>query len=236
MAAATGGLIDGPVEVGPGTRLVLMNAVYLKAVWAKKFEEAATKEGDFTLAGGEKTKVPMMHLMGEGLRYYGKGGVFHAIELGYRDCPWSMVVMVPRPGHAVGEVEGWLTAARLEEMVGEMEVEELGLSLPRWKVRCRTDLGPVLKEMGVRRAWESGADFSGVSEGTALCLARVTHEAVVEVDEKGTVAAAGTLVAEGMASDRPRQFVVDRPFVFVVRDRVTGGILFLGRVGDPRGE
>ena len=139
-----------------------------------------------------------------------------------------MVVVVPRD---LASFEAGLTAESLDAIVDSIADGGIHLALPRWSARTHLRLDEVLAALGMPTAFGGGADFSGMVAGGGLLLDRVEHEAFVEVDEEGTRAAAAT--GGSMALSHGPTVVVDRPFLFLVRDRGSGAILFIGRVTDP---
>ena len=256
-------------------RLILTNAIYFKGEWSEPFKEAATKSGDFTLAGGKTTRVPIMHAWGlkvgryaafnadgsafqpprqiRGGRktslYPGEDG-FAMVELPYKGGELAMVVIAPNSPDGLGAVENLRTAEALAGWVGKLKKRRVHVFLPRFKLETKYLLNATLQAMGMVRAFVDplgdpirGADFGGMCASRdprdKLCISKVLHKAFVEVNEKGTEAAAATAVMLAMGGAMPRDvpftptFKADRPFVFVIRDCATGGVLFVGRMTDP---
>jgi serpin B len=227
VAQATAGKIP---ELFPGgtihsqTALALVSALYLHAPWKYKFNPQATQLRPFTRHDGVSTEVPTMHF--DDFLPSGRGVDWQAVELPYRGDELSMVVIAPRDLRAL---EARLTPETLEQMFKDIEPGGIHLSLPRWTFSFHTSLVPALKGLGLTSLFE-GADLSGIAPGL-VGVEHVEHEVFVKVDEEGTEAAAATGAAVP-ASHGPT-VTVDRPFLFVIRDRLTGAILFLGRVTDP---
>jgi serpin B len=231
VAERTGGRITdllGPGAIRPETRLVLANAVYLKALWEEAFAVPATAPAPFHAPGGD-VSVPFMRRTAS----FGHARLdgWQAVELPYKGRALAMVVLLPDPGAS------WPDAATLATLgAGTLPRREVALALPRFRLRSSVELGPALVAMGMEDAFGGGrADFSGLAE-ERVCIDRAVHEAVVEVDEQGTEAAAATAVVMRVVSFRPDEPVVvevDRPFLFLVVDRPTGAVLFLGRVEQP---
>jgi serpin B len=215
------------------TRLVLVNALYFKAPWETPFEKTLTSSGPFHRADGTKVTVPLMRGDAEGSAVYLPGRHFTGARLPYRGGTLAMTVALPtgREDAALAELLGphALTAA------GEPAV---AVTLPRWSYRVPTDLGDVLKALGMSDAFDADlADFSRMTDDEQLFIAFVLHQTFVAVDEDGTEAAAATAV--GMADSaalRAHSLVLDRPFLYVVHDTAHGTPLFVGRVADPSGE
>jgi serpin B len=244
-------LLAGP-SVSDATRLVLVNAVYLKAPWASPFDPADTAKAPFTRADGTKVTVPFMHLVSSGLgpmmpAATGKG--WAAVRLPYLGNQLAMTVIVPDDLEAF---EKTLTAARLAELTqvsyegsqeGTLEDQKVDLSMPRFSLASDMSLGETLAAMGMPTAFDpTSADFTGIASPDrtgepGLHIAKVIHQANIDVDEKGTEAAAATAVsmATGGPGDESKPIVIraDRPFLFVLTDVPSGTVLFLGRVADP---
>jgi serpin B len=215
------------------TRLVLVNAVYLDATWQSPFNKEATHDGSFhTLAGTDVTAPTMEQMSGFS---YGKGDGWQAVELPYSHDELAMLVIVPDAG-SFADVEGRLRDGLIDEAVAALtNTGEVDLSLPKFKFRTQSALSDALRALGMRKAFDGGAaDFSGITKQQALSISDVIHEAYIAVDEDGTEAAAATAVAlAGAMPGEPVKLAVDRPFIFALRDKDTGAVLFLGRVTDP---
>jgi serpin B len=207
------------------TVLTLVSALYLHAPWKYKFNPAATRLQPFTRYDGVPIDVPTMHF--DDFLPSGRGVDWQAVELPYRGDELSMVVIAPT---SLAALEARLTLDMLEAMFKEIDPGGIHLSLPRWTFAFHTSLVPALKGMGLTNLFE-GADLSGIAPGLAG-VQHVEHEVFVKVDEEGTEAAAATGAAVPASHGPTVQ--IDRPFLFVIRDRLTGAFLFLGRVTDPR--
>ncbi|MDA0336515.1 MAG: serpin family protein, partial [bacterium] len=226
-----------PGVVNALTRLVLTNAIYFRASWLEPFDPAATEEGPFTTLDGVRVTIPMMH---HSIRTgYAAGDGYQAVELPYAGQV-SMIVIAPEAGQFRAFEDG-LDGAVLRGIVNGLGDYRVALKMPRFEVSAEAGLSDVLKEMGMPLAFQapgpdSGADFAGIDGRRDLFLQDVVHKAFVSVDEAGTEAAAATGVVAGVTSaPQPATLDVDRPFLFLIRDRETGAVLFLGRVVDPRG-
>jgi serpin B len=225
------------------TRLVLLNAVYFKGDWAEPFAAGSTRDEDFHLGGTEKVRVPMMSGTLKAARFgaFQKAG-FHMLEMPYAGGELSMVLLVPDRLDGLAHVEKQMTAELLRGWIERLEMRAVEARVPKFTLRTDYDMQPTLEALGMRRAFKPGeADFTGMVEsGERLCLGQVRQRAFVEVNEKGTEAAAVSAVEAVSLSMAPRPavpvFSADRPFVFLIRDRKTGTILFVGRVADPRKE
>jgi len=222
----------------PATRLVLTNAIYFKGVWMHPFVEDRTRKEKFTLSTGRE--IGDVPLMNQQRKFpYLDGGSFQALELPYEANELSMIVFLPRKVDGLAELEQTLTAARVTDWLARMTVHDVEVTLPRFKVTAEFQLRQALTDLGMSLAFsEDKADFSGIAKGAPLSLSAVVHKAYVDVNEKGTEAAAATagmVVATSAPAPAPRAvFRADHPFFFVIRDSGTGSLLFAGRVVNPQ--
>ena len=219
------------------TRFVLTNAIYFNAKWRLPFNPADTKEQPFHLSDGDKVEVPMMTGgSSEGWFGYARGDGFQAVNIPYYTGGISMLVLLPDRGK-FDDLEYSLTAGILDLVQKQREVRDVTLNMPRFKYESEFALKETLEQMGMPDAFESSADFSGITDEIPLKISDVFHKAFVSVDEKGTEAAAATAVMGMLLGARdplePITVTLDRPFIFLIRDEPTGTMLFLGRVMDP---
>ena len=234
VSSATGDKIPAllsPGDVQPDTRLILTNAVYFKAEWRSRFDKSRTRDGTFHTLVGTVT-VPMMNA--EGTVEYWRGDGYQAAALPYAGDSTSMVLIVPEAG-TFAAFEGALDAAALDAILGPHAPGSARFAMPRFKARSAVSMGAALKHMGMIDAFDPArADFSGIDGGHDLYVGNVIHQAMIAVDEDGTEAAAATaVIGVGSAFPNANELIVDRPFLFAIRDNPTGSILFLGRVLDP---
>ena len=225
----------------PGTPLVLTNAVYFKANWTQAFPAAATSPQPFQLAPQRTVTVPMMQLTAK-LRY-AQVDAAQVLELPYGaadaegETRLSMTVLLPDDRAGLPQLEKALAGGRLADFLSAPQPAKVQVFLPRFQARSAFKLGQTLTALGMPEAFDSKqADFSGMAALHELYIGEVIHQAYVAVDEKGTEAAAATAVvmAPGGAPPAPPQtFRADHPFLFVIRDRRRGNILFMGRIADP---
>jgi serpin B len=222
----------------PDTRVVLTNAIYFKGKWKYAFPEEATRNDKFTLSTGRTIgDVPLMSQQRQ-LRYL-DGGSFQALELPYDANQQSMIVFLPKQAGGLAELEKTLTAARVTDWLANMTVHDVYVTLPRFKVTAEFQLKDALSELGMPVAFSPGkADFSGIATAEPLWLSAVIHKAYVDVNEKGTEAAAatGAMIHTLSAREEPKPavFRADHPFFFVIRDNGTGSLLFAGRLVNPQ--
>lgn len=216
------------------TRLVLANAVYFKGVWRHPFEKEATHKRPFHRPGMPDVSAALMH-QGETFHYL-ETDAYQAVELPYEGSDYAMVVWLPKKIDGLADVERAVVAKDMHAALDEMARRPVDLYLPRFRVDANLSLVEVLGSLGMKAAFTPAADFSAITS-EPLWISAVVHQALVEVDETGTEAAAatGAVAATAAAIDRPRPVVfrADHPFMFAIRDTATGDVLFMGRVVTP---
>ena len=228
-----------PGAIEPTTRLVLANAIYFNAAWQLPFDERATAPGPFHPLGGGYIEASMMRQ--EGRLGYARGEGYQAVELPYDGGEMAMAILLPDEG-SFSEFEGLLDASMVDGVLEDLETRRVLLTMPKFEVRGSFGLADTLEAMGMPNAFdERAADFSGM-DGTSclavddwcLLITDVVHQAFVSVDEAGTEAAAATAAIVGItrAAVEPATLTIDRPFIFLVRDRATGAVLLVGRVSE----
>ena len=229
--------IIGPGVLNELTRMVLVNAIYFKGTWANPFLASSTQPDRFYAQPSTTITVPFMHKCGH--FRYGENDQLQLLALPYVGQQLEMVILLLRRRDGIGSLESSLTTASLAAWTSGMRNQQVDVALPRFKMSSGFSLAQALKAMGLNDAFDpSRADFSGM-DGRAhwLYLNAVLHKAYVEVNEKGTEAAAATAVVVGatamLIEERPREFRADHPFLFLIRDSTTGSIMFMGRVVKP---
>jgi len=226
-----------PDAINPATALILTNAIYFKGDWAEPFKKESTRDLDFTLDGGSKIQCPTM-VQSDPLNY-AKRDDFAVLEMPYKGDRMSMVFLLPDRIDGLPDLEKKLTAILLSDALDALKRQKVIVYLPKFHAETRYQLSDHLQKMGMRLAFSrTDADFSGMTGDQPLSISAVIHKAFVDVDEKGTEAAAATAVTMELASAVPRQeppvFRADHPFIYFIRDTQTGQILFAGRMADPR--
>jgi serpin B len=228
----TGGLIPEVIDRAPtSASLVVVNALYFNDRWKIPFDRTATKPKPFRRLGGGPVTVPTMHLP-EGRYLFRRDARFVAIELPYADERFRMVIITtrgerPAPVRAFRAIDEWLNGTGFTSQDGELE-------LPRFDISSREDLTGPLDALGLRSARLELGALAGFS-GEPIRVTRIVQRVELRLDEEGTEAAAATavVVERGVSPDYVRM-LVDKPFVFALRDVSTGLILVAGYVGQPR--
>jgi serpin B len=214
--------------------LALANAVYLDADWRHPFKKSQTRPDVFHGVAGKFT-VDFMHQTAS-LRY-GEGLGYRAVALPYRSSTLSLLVVLP-VGQRLGSLQHRLNGRSLARIARGHSPRPVILSLPRFHLNTETELAGTLKALGMRTAFSDAADFSRITTAVPLKIGFVKHAADFTVDEKGTVAAAATVVGVVRTSGPGRpvdavRFNANRPFLFFLRDNQTGAVLFAGRLTNP---
>lgn len=212
------------------TVLALVNALYLKASWMSVFEKAATAEAAFTLDDGSRTTVDMMHSRSDASA---RNDSWVAATKAYVGGLAAQFILPDR-----GRFEQ--VAADVGGVVRQFEERRTAgavLAVPRFTSRFSVELSPALRALGLERLYQP-AGLTGIAPDPRLRLDKAIHQAFVAMDEKGTEAAAATVltgVATSGPASPPVPVVLDRPFLFRIFDQRSGATLFLGRVLDPHG-
>ena len=222
------------------TRLVLTNAIYFNAAWQHPFNVRSTHPGPFFMLDGSTVNVPMMSQ----LEYlgYAKGDGYQAVELPYYGYEMSMTIILPDEGR-FNEFEDSIDAGLVAQILENIWTPEVWLTMPKFEFRSQFGLTETIAKMGMLDAFDDRvADFSGMDgmacpptdDDPCLIISDVIHEAFVLVNEEGTEAAAATAsivyVETESIAPPPIEVTVDRPFIFLIRDRATNAIVFVGRV------
>jgi serpin B len=242
--------IIGPGDISDLTRLVLANANYFKGVWATQFSESATHDGTFVVNSDKKVSVAFMSLSGH-FDYF-NNEFLECLILPYQGSRFEMVILLPSAGgwmdpaaQQVGKsgegslygLERSLNATNFAGWTSASQNQEVDVSIPKFRVSGWYNLSSILRSLGVKDAFDfRRADFSGMDGNShSLHLSMLLHQAVIEVNEKGTEAAASSAVTVFTLSAH-QFFFANHPFVYLLREKSTGTILFMGRVADPESD
>ena len=219
------------------TRMVIANAIYFKGKWANPFEKSSTRPEFFYIDDthwNRRVTVDMMHQTGE--FNYMENDMLQMIELPYEGDRLSMLVILPKlvRNNNIGNIEKDISGKMLDDYCAQLKKEEVDVALPKFKLETSYRLVPVLKNMGMTSAFNNKANFSGISGKNDLYISDVLHKASVEVDEEGTEAAAATVVImHEKCMRRAKRFIANNPFIFMIKDKVNGLILFMGKINNP---
>uniref|UniRef100_A0A224YES6 Serine protease inhibitor n=1 Tax=Rhipicephalus zambeziensis TaxID=60191 RepID=A0A224YES6_9ACAR len=224
-----------PGSINAGTTLVLMNAVHFKAFWEFPFEKLLTRPQNFFLDSSKSVTVPMMRQMGDFKAGHSEELKSRALEMPYRGGKCSMVFLLPDEMEGLSLLEEKLSESSLRTLLASLKVDDVHLAVPKISLRAGQSMKDTLRAVGVKQLFEKGGDLSGIFEDAPTSLSDVVHEVWLQVDEEGTEAAAATaaIVAGSAAPSRDvseTHFVVDHPFMFLVRSIDPDVVLFMGSV------
>lgn len=230
-----------PDSLNSLTRLVLVNAIYFKGNWLSKFDKENTQKREFRSIDGSKKEIDMMHLFGKkfSFMWHPEGIEASACTLPYVGEKIAMTIILPDEGKTLDQIEASLTPDVLNFIISCNNPEEkVNLVLPKFKLEHKTELSDSFKEMGAHLPFDQGrADFTGINaDPSGLYISKVVHQAVVEVNEEGTEAAAATgiiMMTRCAVIEDPIEFTCDRPFLFVIHERTHNTTLFIGKYVKP---
>ena len=220
-------IVDVPLD--PGIILYLINAIYFKGTWTYQFDPKDTHNDEFQAADGTTQACKMM-TQSNNFQYYGNDQ-FQAVDLPYSHEKFTMTVILPRYNMTLGAVINNLNTESWQNLISGLVEIEGTIELPKFKLEYEIKLNDVLSAMGMEIAFTGAADFSRISKNMALCISAVRHKTFVEVDEKGTEAAAVTIIEFKEAGpSNTFHMRIDRPFLFVIREKANGTLLFMGKM------
>jgi serpin B len=214
--------------------MYLMNAVYFKGVWKTKFDKNLTTLSSFKNENGQNVDVNMMVLLDTFAYYSDKLAQY--VDMPYGNGNYSMTLVVPSNGVTPQQIINQLTGEKWDNIIGSLADAKVQIRLPRFKIENDFTLNDPLKNMGMKAAFTDLADFRGVTPNVKIEVSEVKHKTYITVDEEGTEAAAVTSIGM-VANSLPviDYYIVnaDKPFLFVIREKSTGIIVFAGKIGSP---
>lgn len=225
-----------PGSVDSLTTLILVNAIYFKGLWKSQFNVNLTRLSNFHLDSNSKTLVDMMYQRSDFNMAHNMALEATALEIPYHGGRTSMIVLLPDKIDGLSTLEEALSAEKLTQILMDLQnCTEVKLYLPKFKFEQAIFLKQTLAAMGIEELFSlASADLTGISADGNLWATEVVHKAFVEVNEEGTEAAAATAVVMGFGCSASmvieKKFVVDHPFMFLIRSRDPDIILFMGSV------
>jgi serine protease inhibitor len=236
VSEQTHGLIPSIVDQIPdGMRLYLIDAIYFKGDWTEQFDPALTQPRPFYLADGSTVTVPTMtHAQAPHIRVTWRPYAT-IIDLPYGGQAFSMTIVLPRDTTNVDNLVTGLTAEQWNDWTSTLQPSEDQVFLPKFKLTNDLGLIPSLSSLGMGIAFGCvplTADFTRIHTPSELCITEVKHKSYVDVNEEGTTAAAVTEVGVGLTSG-PMVIEINRPFLFALRENLSGTILFMGVIRHP---
>ncbi|NPA36939.1 MAG: serpin family protein [Chlorobi bacterium] len=222
-------------EISPDDIMFLINAIYFKGKWTYQFDKNNTVDEPFYFVDGSSNDVKMM-VQENTLEYFGKAG-YKGLILPYGNGHFSMVIILPDPDVELKNIVEELNVQELDDEIKNATETNVKVWLPKFSFEYKSELKPLLIKLGMVTAFSDMADLSGIGTSLNLEISSVKHNAFVEVNEEGTEAAAVTSVTVGYTSVGPDEgtpeFKVNRPFMFLIREKDTGTVMFSGQVYDP---
>jgi len=230
-----------------GVNMLLANAVYFYGAWANPFEESNTETDTFFVARDQNSKTFFMSSILESKNTefnvsFFEDSVFQVLQLPYHKNLGSMIIMLPKVDNKgnlpdLTELFTKLSYEDFEKLIFTNSTPaNIHVSIPKWSHRSAPVLSDVLKGMGMKKSFEEGADFKKIASNDNKPITNIIHQAIIEVSEKGTKAAAATAITKGETSAAPEEpvyFTANHPFVYLIRDNTTGAILFIGQYLKP---
>jgi len=224
--------------LSPLTRLTLVNAIYFKGQWVEDFSKYATKNETFTLEDGSTIQTPLMSQTNNFL--YKESDIFQSIALPYQGDRTSMVIILPKVGYFNDVLQNINNS--YSEILDTMAHKEVSLKMPKFEFTTGLySLKEPFEKLGMVDAFNDNyADFSGMTGKRDLFIGAILHKAFIKVDENGSEAAAATAVVMGVTSVGPIETLppvemfINRPFIFFIKDDMSGQILFMGLIKEPK--
>ena len=217
------------------TRMVITNAVYFKGKWGLEFNPRNTSDKPFWTDKDNSVMVPMMK-ENAALYNYASTGDLQALELNYLGGDIAMIVLLPKERDGLGSIEQSMSKEELDSIRDSMTRQPLTVQIPRFEFETQYNLVEPLQSLGLEDAFDrENADFQGITD-EQVYLEKAAHKAFVNVNEEGTEAAAITALVMRATSGPPEpvaEFIADHPFMFIIQEKETEEILFIGRVMDP---
>ncbi len=212
--------------------LFLINAVYFNGEWTSRFDKKQTKDAAFYLSNSEEISVKMMYQKEHFELLYQED--YRALKLPYGDASFYMTIILPNEDVSVDEIISSLNKETAGVLKNTYMANEVEVYLPRFKTECEYNLIPALKAIGMKRAFSDPSGFHNIAND-GIIISDVIHKTFIDVNEKGTEAAAATSIGFVETSMPPSSIVfrVDRPFVFLINEKVSGAVLFAGKIENP---
>ncbi len=226
-------IVDGPIPAD--VVMYLINAIYFHGAWTTRFDKSLTKPDQFTTVDGSAAPVAMMHRT-DTVRV-AETADMQVVELPYGGGAFAMTLLLPKPGGSLAAMVSSLSSDVWRSTVAAATPQKVDLYMPKFSLRWDALLNDPLQSLGMRLAFQGDvADFTRMSRaaGNQLYISKVKQQAFVDVHEEGTEAAAATSVEISVTCTcGPPVIRIDRPFVFAIRERLSGTILFLGKIVRP---
>ena len=213
----------------PSTLMALINVIYFKGTWLFEFDPDDTYDGLFILNNGERIDVPKMRQQEDFNFLY--NDLFSSVELLYGSGNFSMHILLPKNNYNVDDIIDSLNNESWNQWINEyVKIENRKIYIPKFKFEYEKIINNDLRMLGMDLAFTPSADFSGINKNIPLLVSVVKHKTFIEVNEEGTEAAAVTIILTWGSSPG---YSVNKPFIFIIKERKTNAILFMGKVMNP---
>jgi serpin B len=228
----TNGKIDGIIEnIPPDAVLYLINALYFNAKWKYEFDSKDSKDDDFYLSGGDKKKTKFMN-MTNSVDYFAND-LFSSVILPYKKDKFNMVILLPQEGKDIEDIIDEMDQENWNNWLNNYHSYKIHVSIPKFKFSYKKLLNQSLKTLGLGVAFSDDARFNNIADHS-LKITEVVQKTYIDVNEKGTEAAAATSVGIGVTSaGPPPSFIANKPFIFAITEKETKSICFIGKLGYP---
>ncbi|EFO87698.1 CRE-SRP-7 protein [Caenorhabditis remanei] len=197
---------------------VLTNALYFKADWQNKFKKESTFKREFFSSADSKREIDFLHASAVN-RNYAENDQFQVLSLPYKDETFALTIFLPKTRFGLSDALKNLDSASIQHLMSNVSNELVNVRIPKWKIETGLGLNEALQAIGIKKAFDQSADLGNFADG--VYVSKVTHKAMIEVDEDGTKAAAATTVSISLKSamfpvEEPKDFIADHPFLFVL--------------------
>lgn len=236
---STNGLIKNMIDPGSidsRTKIVITSSVYFDGKWKEKFDKNQTKKDKFYTSSTVITPTYFMNKT-EFLNYY-ENNQLQFVSIPYKNSQLSFCIILPSANNSLGAIEQQLKPAFLDTMMNNMRYSKVKISIPKFKMEADYSLKKSLNRIGLRLAFTKKADFSGISKKGELLINSIKHKAYIDVNEEKTKAAATSIVSMIAGSskptkEKPKILIADHPFIFLILNTKTKGIIFMGKFVKP---
>ncbi len=236
ISKLTNGKIENMIAppIPSDTIMYLINAIYFKGDWQESFDKKLSYEGDFKTSSGEMVKTNFMKKEFNKKTYYGEGEDFRVVELPYGDGKISMYVVLPSGNKTLEDLMDTMSTEKWQKIKASIgkDKESVNLAIPSFKFEYGTkELNSALANLGMKEAFSNKANFNGIRED--VFISQVMHKATIEVNEKGSEATGATVIGiEKTSIQEPKEFIADRPFMFIIEDDISENISFIGSLNN----
>ncbi len=229
ISDSTKGKIDKMIEqIDPSTVMFIINAVYFKGDWTVKFDEKKTVKGNFTSKNGEIKSIDMMNNTSDTYGYFENEDV-KGVRLGYGRDKVAFYMFMDKKSENADKMIINMTGNTLNQYIKQFYKKEVNVTMPKFKIEEeKKELNDVFKNMGLEIIFSGNADFTKISDG--ICVNKIEHKAVIEVNEQGSEAAGVTVIDIKETAANKEEFTANKPFLFMIRDDRSGKILFMGKL------